>query len=333
MPPKGYVCCRAASPVRIDGRLDKDPWHDAPWTDTFVDIEGTTKPPPRFRTRVKMLWDDDYFYIGAEMEEPHVWATLTLHDSVVFQDNDFEVFIDPDGDNHNYYEIEINALNTVWDLRLVKPYRDGGPALDEWEIPGFQSAVCVGGTLNDPGDRDRGWSVEMAIPWGALAEFAGRPAPPRDGDQWRVNFSRVEWDVEVVDGRYRKLLGRPEHNWVWSPQAGIDMHRPERWGYVQFSDASPGVADFVPDPSAAARELLMSVYHAQRSYQRQVGSWAATLDDLALRFLAETAPILRLTASGFEASAEYRDPTETVRILRVREDSRLRVEPLPTSSV
>ena len=51
--------------------------------------------------------------------------TLTEHDSVIFQDNDFEVFIDPDGDNHNYYEIEINALNTEWDLRLPKPYRDG----------------------------------------------------------------------------------------------------------------------------------------------------------------------------------------------------------------
>ena len=75
-----------------------------------------------------MLWDDDFFYIAAALEEPHVWATLTEHDSVIFQDPDFEVFLDPDGDNHSYYEIEINALGTVWDLRLVKPYRDGGPA-------------------------------------------------------------------------------------------------------------------------------------------------------------------------------------------------------------
>ena len=43
------------------------------------------------------------------------------------------MFIDPDGDNHLYYEFEINALNTVWDLLLPKPYRDGGPALNGWE--------------------------------------------------------------------------------------------------------------------------------------------------------------------------------------------------------
>lgn len=70
-----------------------------------MDIEGDRKPRPRFRTRVKMLWDDNYFYMGAEMEEPHVWATLTERDSIIYRDNDFEVFIDPDGDNHNYYEI------------------------------------------------------------------------------------------------------------------------------------------------------------------------------------------------------------------------------------
>src|SRR5262249_1329826 len=141
--PEGYVCYRAIEPFEIDGNLDKPAWRNTSWTGDFVDIEGEIRPLPRFRTRVKMLWDDAYFYIGAELEEAHVWATLTEHDSVIFQDNDFEVFIDPDGDNHNYYEIEINALNTVWDLRLVKPYRDGGPALNSWEIPGLKTAIHI----------------------------------------------------------------------------------------------------------------------------------------------------------------------------------------------
>src|SRR5687768_640330 len=119
--PLVYSCVRG-TPV-IDGRIDDVAWEQAAWAADFVDIEGSLKPLPRFKTRAKMLWDDDYFYIAAEMEEPHVWGTLTEHDSVIFYDNDFEVFIDPDGDNHNYYEFEINALNTGWDLRLPKPYR------------------------------------------------------------------------------------------------------------------------------------------------------------------------------------------------------------------
>ena len=102
--PKGYVCCRADNPPRIDGHLDDGAWQLAPWTDDFVNIEGDRRPAPRFRTRVKMLWDAEYFYLVAEMEEPHVWGTLTKHDTVIFNDNDFEFFIDPDCDLDAFME-------------------------------------------------------------------------------------------------------------------------------------------------------------------------------------------------------------------------------------
>lgn len=235
--PEHYTCPRAASAIKIDGRLDDAAWRTAPWTAVFVDIEGAAKPRPRFQTRAKMLWDDQYFYIGAELEEPHVWATLTEHDSVIFRDNDFEVFLNPSGDGRNYFEFEINALNTSWDLFLPKPYREGGKADNSWEIPGLQTAVAIDGTINHPGDVDRGWSVEIAIPWTAFASRAPvkRPAP---GDEWRVNFSRVEWQTEVRDGRYVKTPGKKEDNWVWSPQGLINMHVPDRWGYARFSGES-----------------------------------------------------------------------------------------------
>ena len=102
--PAGYVCPRATAPLTIDGRLEDEGWRRAAWTAPFGDIQGTLKPVPRYSTRAKMLWDDDFFYVGAELEEPHVWATLRQRDTVIFYDNDFEVFIDPDGDNHEYYE-------------------------------------------------------------------------------------------------------------------------------------------------------------------------------------------------------------------------------------
>lgn len=232
--PKSYDCSRAKSPVSIDGSLDEAAWKAAPWTDDFVDIEGDKKPRPRFRTRAKMLWDHEYFYIAAEMEEPHVWGTLTKHDSVIFHDNDFEVFIDPNGDTLEYYEFEINALNTGWDLFLDKPYRHGGKARNEWSIPGLRTGVHIVGTLNNPADRDTAWTVEIAFPWKALAEFAHKPAPPRPNDEWRVNFSRVEWQHEIVAGEYQKVPKTREDNWVWSPQGLINMHVPEKWGRVRF---------------------------------------------------------------------------------------------------
>ena len=328
--PKGYVCGRAAASIQVDGKLDDPAWKDAPWTDDFVDIEGDAKPKPRFRTRAKMLWDDSDFYIAAELSEPHVWGTLKDHDAVIFADNDFEVFIDPDGDNHDYFELEINALATEWDLLLEKPYRDGGPALNSWEIPGLREAVHVQGTLNDPTDRDQGWTVELALPWAALAPLANRPAPPRDGDRWRVNFSRVEWEHAVEAGRYRKVPDRREDNWVWSPQGAIDMHRPERWGYVQFSDQSPArLPGFRPDPSLPARVRLMAVYRAQKAFHDRTKTWAGTLEALDLPQPPGGPPItLRPTLGGYEARITVGPPiVEKPRTLAIRQDSRLTLTP------
>ena len=232
--PQRYAAHRAASRPVIDGRLNDAAWRNATWTDAFVDIEGLAKPRPRFDTRVKMLWDDEFFYVGADLKEPHVWGTLTAHDSVIFHDPDFEVFIDPNGDGLEYYEFEINALGTGWDLFLPKPYKQGGKASNAWEIPGLKSAVFVDGTLNDARDTDRGWSVELAFPWSVLGEFAHRPSPPAPGDEWRINFSRVEWPIEITGRDYRKAPNAREDNWVWSPQGAVNMHVPDKWGHVRF---------------------------------------------------------------------------------------------------
>ena len=278
--PRGYVCYRATKPPAIDGKLDDPAWQTAPWSEPFVDIEAKPKPP--LRTRMNMLCDDSHLYIGAELEEPHVWATIKQHDAVIFQDNDFEVFIDPDGGSHAYAELEINALNTTWDLLLTMPYKDNGLAVNGWEIGGLRTAVHVDGTLNDPRDKDKGWSVDMAIPWGALTELTHNNKSPRDGDQWRINFSRVEWQHEVVDGHYQKVPKKAENNWVWSPQGVIDMHRPETWGYVQFSTAEPGKATFIPDPAWPAKEVLHRIYYAQRDYREKYKRWAKDLTELGL---------------------------------------------------
>ena len=162
--PLSYVAYRALSRIEVDGRLDEPSWQRVPWTGEFIDIEGADEAPaPPLRTRAKMIWDDDYFYVAADIEEPQLWASVTERDDFIYHDNDFEVFIDPDGDTHEYYEYEINAFGTSWDLFLVKPYRDGGPFMSAWDIKGMKKAVQVWGTVNDPRDEDEGWTVELAF--------------------------------------------------------------------------------------------------------------------------------------------------------------------------
>ena len=128
----------------------------------------TPSPSPASRPRMRMLWDDTYLYVAARLEEPHVWATLSRHDDIVYRDNDFEVFVDPEGDGRWYGEVEVNALGTVFDLLLDRPYSEGGRPHANWSPPGLRTAVSVEGTLNDPSDVDRGWTVEIAIPHAAL---------------------------------------------------------------------------------------------------------------------------------------------------------------------
>ncbi len=285
--PRHYVCYHTPSRPTIDGRLDEAAWRAAPWTDPFVDIEGDSRPRPRFQTRAKMLWDADYFYVGAEMEEPDVWGSLTSRDSIVYNDNDFELFVDPDGDTHLYDELEVNPLGTVFDLMLPKPYRDGGPPIIAWDVAGLGLAVNARGTINQPADRDEGWTVEIAVPWKIPREAAPGKRPPQPGEQWRVNFSRVEWQPDVKDGRYSRRVdvstGRPvpADNWVWSPQGVVDMHMPERWGFVQFSrvDAGAGTEAFVEDAIEQTKWALRRLYYRQRRFRAANGRYA---DDLKL---------------------------------------------------
>ena len=329
--PRTYVCYRAPSRLNIDGKLDEPAWAAASWSDAFVDIEGDRRPRPRFRTRVKMSWDDEYFYVAAEMEEPHVWATLTKHDSVIFHDNDFEVFIDPDGDTHAYYELEMNALGTVWDLMLLKPYRDGGPAINGWDMAGLRIGVDVRGTVNKPTDRDEGWSVEIAMPWKILREAAADHRPPKAGDRWRVNFSRVQWQMDVTDGRYAKRLKPgtqdplPENNWVWSPQSAINMHLPERWGYVQFSNvaAGSGTEAFVDDPNERVKWALRRLYYRQRRAHDATGGYSATLDALHASDIrvdgVDFRPVLHATQSLYEITAKGFDGA----VVHIAQDGRV----------
>ncbi|MBQ9096270.1 MAG: hypothetical protein IJY53_08030 [Akkermansia sp.] len=278
--PPTYVCQRTNTPLSIDGKADESSWQQALPLSPLRDIEGAAIPN---RTTVKMLWDAEYLYVHADMQEAHLWATLTERDSVIYRDPDFEVFIDPDGDTKNYVEIEVNALNTVWDLLLTEPYRSGNLALHDWDIPGLKHAVHLRGTLNDSRDCDEGWSVEMAIPWVSIIGHSNHPRtvqPPAPGTTLRMNFSRVNWHVspcaDSPHGYAKKTDAQgnplPETNHVWAATGEINIHMPEHWGYVRLSNTPAGVWETMPLPAAHATEQqLFAYYNKQLAYKEENG--------------------------------------------------------------
>jgi hypothetical protein len=304
--PKGYVCYRTSDDIRVDGLDDELSWKQAPPTDAFVDVSGYDFPAPRQNTTARVLWDDRYLYVFARLEESHVRANLTMRDTIVYYDNDFEVFIDPRGDGHNYFEIETNAIGTVFDLALEKPYRAPlRPFVQfQWNCPGLKLATHIDGRINDPKGIDRGWSVEMAIPREAIAgEFDNYL---KAGNYLRVDFSRVEWQFDTDGEKYRTKRGAdgkllPDDNWVWSPTGQIAMHMPERWGYVYLSEkqAGQGEESFRYPESEPVKRFLWMLFYAQEENYGKTHVYNKNISDFKLG-----AEDWRLLPQGYEIRVE-----------------------------
>lgn len=281
--------------ITVDGMLNDTAWEQIAWSEPFVDIEGEKHwSQPWFTTKIKLRFDDHSLYIAAYLEEEAVTATLTKRNSVIFQDNDFEVFVDADGSTHNYKEFEVNAFNTTWNLLLNKPYRDGGHENSTRVDPehgfdmfgkGMRSAVYTKGRVNDATQHLHYWTVEIALPLAELVRYSTASLPPSTGEFWRINFSRVEWQSQTTDNgtSYIKIRNQREQNWVWSPQYAVNMHMPEHWGYLQFRYVMSKAFEpnNVPlDPEWDVRYLAFQFYYAQRAFHDAQGRYAVVLDQL-----------------------------------------------------
>jgi len=254
-----YTAYRALEPLTIDGKLDEKSWALAPRSPRFVDL--ITGRPTIHDTRSAVLWDDTYLYVGFWVEEPFVHATLTERDSLVWSENDIELFV---AGKDGYYELELNPLGTIYEAAFLwedayesggysrmpefsrsidgyKPWNgvgfDNHPrgprlAFFKWDFPGLKTGVSVDGTINDNSDRDRGWTAEIALPWASmrwLADSDGRTLPPRDGDTWRMDFSRFNMYREAPPAN-------DSGGWAWSAHGAWDSHIPELFPYIHFSD-------------------------------------------------------------------------------------------------
>jgi hypothetical protein len=263
-----YTCHRAPHKMAIDGRLDRPAWRDAPKSRRFVDL--VTGVPGFLETRMASLWDDEYLYVAFWVTEPNIKAKLSERDSLVWTENDVEIFI---GGEDCYYEFEINALGTVYEvfyiwqdalrrgsrfdlpefdplkrrvdvlggfqdaMRHGKHPRGARWAFMDWDMPGLRAAVQVQGTINDPADIDDGWTAEIAFPWRGMTHLAGsRPVPPRDGDVWRMDFSRFEL---LENGG---VAVEPHPGWALNKHGVYDSHIPECFSFVHFKGKREGEA-------------------------------------------------------------------------------------------
>lgn len=259
-----YKAQKINSHITIDGNLNKYPWKNANWSKRFCDM--VTGDAGMYNTQTALVWSDEYLYIAFYAEEPFIEAHLTERDSIVFLENDLEVFIDG---VDCYYELEVNAANTVYEVFFIwkdaytkgskfdtacfdvhhpQAYTFGGDydrvgptfwkgthprgirwAFTNFDMEGLQTAVQIDGTLNDNSDIDNGWSLEVAIPWSSLELLAnGRTIPPTEGDTWNMFL-----------GRFQKLMpgGKevsPHPAMALNSHGIYDTHLPDKWSRIEF---------------------------------------------------------------------------------------------------
>ena len=239
--PRQYVVYRTSGPIVIDGRLDEKAWRDAAWTEAYQDHQAPYAPEPWKTARSKILYDDENLYFAAQLQEENVWGHIAVKDTVIYYDNDWEIFLNPTADGVAYYEFEINSLNYAWDMFHETDYHRGSCLDNYYNVTGLAHAVNVQGTLNWHHDEDTGWTIEVKWPLASLLERNPNVSlPVKRGDMWRVNFSRVQYQHIYELGFPYMLPYSPCEDWIWQSTNTGDLHNPEMWGKVIFSDLPAG---------------------------------------------------------------------------------------------
>jgi len=258
--PPEYTVYRAAEPIVIDGWLNEASWGRAPLSRRFVHI--TTGEPGWYNTQMRLLWDDDYLYAACVAEEEDLFAhSGWRHTPPYWDDPDIELFIDPDNDRCNYYEFQINAMNVINEVIWDYPIHEGCIGRFGWDLVGLKHAVQVDGSLNAPWIKSKGWTVELALPWSGMGAMCPRQEtalPPRSGDSWRLNWTRVQKTRHLPPAvRSPRTFSSPREeceytgprvvgaaqdstDWVWAVAPVYSAHVPETWGWVKFSDEVVG---------------------------------------------------------------------------------------------
>lgn len=212
-----YDVKRATGPIVIDGKVDDAAWAAAS-PPVSLQFLWDNQTGPKQPTLVRLLWDDQYLYVAYEAEDTDVFATLENRDDAVYREDALEIFINPRPDQLGiYYGLEINAKGVYYDYLL----HDSTAFFKHFDFQGLQIAPYIDGTLNQRDDTDRGWSLEVAIPWGNFEVLSRRP---QVGSVWTANLNR--WDS----------VGQTRRMTIWSDPlvTRVHPHYPSRFGELHF---------------------------------------------------------------------------------------------------
>jgi Carbohydrate family 9 binding domain-like len=212
------VCRRANQPPVLDGKLDDRCWQDAVAITQFASYWDNKTP--RKGTRAYLAWDDEALYYAGMMTDTELRSYGKHRNDTLWDGDVFELFLKPSEASPQYFEFQANPREFVFECYFPKR-GDIPKSFHEAPLLGNKAVVRLEGTLDQPGDRDRGWSVEGRIPWTAFGPAGGKPKP---GDEWRFAICRYDYGPE---GTKPILMSS-------APLTKPSFHRHEDYGKLRF---------------------------------------------------------------------------------------------------
>ncbi len=227
--PGKYTCYRAVDKIVLDGKLREKSWKKAPGTGNFMMYDGKQQSP--LSTTAKLVWDDQALYVAFECEDPDIYATFEQRDEALYNQDVVEVFIMRQNNTEGHYvEYEVSPRGTVFDQYLTTP----DTAKLEWTSEALGVGAVVAGTLNKPADGDKGYTIEIRIPFADI--YGAEGVSPEDGTEIRVNLYRMDYSTPEEIGK----AGADRTFITWSPTGEAKFHQPDKFGVITFRRSPVG---------------------------------------------------------------------------------------------
>lgn len=187
-------------PVKLDGKLDEAAWAKAPAYSQELPLKAYANMPEvmqrnigtnlREKGAIKLLWDDKYLYVGAQLDDSDVVAEGKEDQAHLYTMGDLiEVFLKPAQESY-YWEI-YGAPNNK---KTCFFYPSRGclfiPSCGEHKYDDLNVGATVDGTLNEWKDKDKGWAVEIAIPISELTRYGAKFDNPTN---WTILVARYNY--------------------------------------------------------------------------------------------------------------------------------------------
>ncbi len=227
-----YTAQRRIDTIIVDGNLNEASWFNAVSTSVFTLWNGSPAPAA-LQTTAKLVWDDQYLFIGFNIQDSDVYATYGGRDPNCWEQDVFEVFVTVPGTT-GYIEVECSPKGIIWDGYFTNVFQGLGGS---YNLANLQVAAHVNGTLNNSADSDLGFSGEIRLPFSDIYQGVSG-GHPTDGTELRLNLNRINWNTPITPGGQGAAGSDTYYAWSPVPGASVSFHRPANFGTVTFTTNS-----------------------------------------------------------------------------------------------